>query len=131
VKNVIDPFITMPVASFLFLNFLISAIYLQCRSSLPIDMIGHGLSSGAVGVALPLNGILVPCCCRRPTSTWSVRAWPTAEDWARAAGTIVYEIVTRIGARVPRRFLTATDRADVWAGLAGEPALSGAVNVLA
>lgn len=27
---------------------------------------------------------------------------PTAEDWARAAGTIGYEIVTRIGPRVPR-----------------------------
>jgi alanine racemase len=27
---------------------------------------------------------------------------PTAEDWAVAAGTISYEIVTRIGARVPR-----------------------------
>lgn len=27
---------------------------------------------------------------------------PTAEDWARAAGTISYEIVTRVGARVPR-----------------------------
>lgn len=27
---------------------------------------------------------------------------PTAEDWARAAGTISYEIVTRIGTRVPR-----------------------------
>jgi alanine racemase len=27
---------------------------------------------------------------------------PTAEDWARAAGTISYEIVTRIGARVSR-----------------------------
>lgn len=27
---------------------------------------------------------------------------PTAEDWARAAGTIAYEIVTRIGTRVPR-----------------------------
>ncbi len=27
---------------------------------------------------------------------------PNAEDWARAAGTISYEIVTRIGARVPR-----------------------------
>ncbi|MGW1136366.1 alanine racemase [Streptomyces zhihengii] len=30
------------------------------------------------------------------------RGEPTAEDWARAAGTIAYEIVTRIGARVPR-----------------------------
>jgi alanine racemase len=27
---------------------------------------------------------------------------PTAQDWATAAGTIAYEIVTRIGARVPR-----------------------------
>jgi alanine racemase len=33
---------------------------------------------------------------------------PTAEDWARAAGTISYEIVTRIGARVPRLYLGET-----------------------
>ncbi|WP_051709277.1 alanine racemase [Streptomyces sp. NRRL S-350] len=33
------------------------------------------------------------------------RGEPTAEDWARACGTISYEIVTRIGARVPRRYL--------------------------
>ncbi|MFF6960190.1 alanine racemase [Streptomyces sp. NPDC008317] len=30
---------------------------------------------------------------------------PTAEDWARACGTIAYEIVTRIGARVPRVYV--------------------------
>ncbi|MFD3435998.1 alanine racemase [Streptomyces sp. NPDC058685] len=30
------------------------------------------------------------------------RGEPTAEDWAEAAGTIAYEIVTRIGTRVPR-----------------------------
>lgn len=30
---------------------------------------------------------------------------PTAEDWAQAAGTIVYEIVTRIGTRVPRVYV--------------------------
>jgi alanine racemase len=30
------------------------------------------------------------------------RGEPTADDWAEAAGTINYEIVTRIGARVPR-----------------------------
>ncbi|MEV7417129.1 alanine racemase [Streptomyces sp. NPDC089919] len=30
---------------------------------------------------------------------------PTAEDWAQASGTIAYEIVTRIGARVPRVYL--------------------------
>ena len=30
---------------------------------------------------------------------------PTAEDWAAAVGTINYEIVTRIGPRVPRRYV--------------------------
>ncbi|HWU07273.1 MAG TPA: alanine racemase [Streptomyces sp.] len=30
------------------------------------------------------------------------RGEPSAEDWAEAAGTIAYEIVTRIGVRVPR-----------------------------
>lgn len=30
---------------------------------------------------------------------------PTAEDWARWASTIGYEIVTRIGPRIPRRYL--------------------------
>ncbi|MEU4653002.1 alanine racemase [Streptomyces sp. NPDC023723] len=30
------------------------------------------------------------------------RGEPTAEDWAQAAGTIGYEIVTRVGSRVPR-----------------------------
>ncbi|MFE2264198.1 alanine racemase [Streptomyces griseosporeus] len=33
------------------------------------------------------------------------RGEPTAEDWAQAAGTIAYEIVTRIGSRVPRVYL--------------------------
>ncbi|MFI5759871.1 alanine racemase [Streptomyces sp. NPDC051563] len=33
------------------------------------------------------------------------RGEPTAEDWARAAHTIAYEIVTRIGVRVPRVYL--------------------------
>ncbi|MGF1426389.1 alanine racemase [Kitasatospora sp. LaBMicrA B282] len=36
------------------------------------------------------------------------RGEPTAEDWARASGTIAYEIVTRIGSRVPRRYLGGT-----------------------
>ena len=30
---------------------------------------------------------------------------PTAQDWAQATGTISYEIVTRIGARVPRIYI--------------------------
>ena len=38
---------------------------------------------------------------------------PNAEDWAQAAGTISYEIVTRLGARVPR----------VYAGTAGKEAV--------
>jgi alanine racemase len=32
---------------------------------------------------------------------------PAADDWARVAGTINYEIVTRIGPRVPRRLVSA------------------------
>jgi alanine racemase len=34
---------------------------------------------------------------------------PTAEDWARAAGTISYEITTRLGARVPRAYVDGED----------------------
>ncbi|HLL08927.1 MAG TPA: alanine racemase C-terminal domain-containing protein, partial [Nocardioidaceae bacterium] len=30
---------------------------------------------------------------------------PSAQDWADAAGTISYEIVTRIGPRVARRYV--------------------------
>ena len=33
---------------------------------------------------------------------------PTADDWADAVGTINYEIVTRIGARVPRSYVGGT-----------------------
>ncbi len=33
---------------------------------------------------------------------------PTADDWAAACGTIGYEIVTRIGPRVPRRYVGST-----------------------
>lgn len=32
---------------------------------------------------------------------------PTAQDWAEAVDTINYEIVTRLGARVPRRYVTS------------------------
>jgi alanine racemase len=32
---------------------------------------------------------------------------PTAQDWGAAAGTISYEIVSRVGARVPRRYVGA------------------------
>ncbi|WP_286219359.1 alanine racemase [Paraoerskovia sediminicola] len=33
---------------------------------------------------------------------------PTAQDWADAAGTIAYEIVTRVGTRVPRVYVDGT-----------------------
>jgi alanine racemase len=35
---------------------------------------------------------------------------PSADDWARTCGTIAYEIVTRIGPRVPRRHVGRTIR---------------------
>lgn len=41
------------------------------------------------------------------------RGEPTAEDWARACGTISYEIVTRIGARVPRSYLHESPQQQV------------------
>lgn len=37
------------------------------------------------------------------------RGEPTAHEWADATGTIAYEIVTRIGPRVPRRYLNGPD----------------------
>ncbi|MEU7697837.1 alanine racemase [Streptomyces sp. NPDC039028] len=37
------------------------------------------------------------------------RGEPTAQDWAQAADTIVYEIVTRIGKRVPRVYADGGD----------------------
>jgi alanine racemase len=39
----------------------------------------------------------------------NAEAVPNAQDWAEAAGTISYEIVTRIGARVPRVYLAEGD----------------------
>lgn len=56
---------------------------------------------------------------------------PTAEDWARAAGTINYEIVTRISPRVPRRFINedqpaGTGHAGNGHGLVGAPGPAGA-----
>jgi alanine racemase len=45
---------------------------------------------------------------------------PTAEDWAEAADTIAYEIVTRIGARVPRVFHDATEGAAGGSGTVAE-----------
>ncbi|WP_285248677.1 alanine racemase [Pseudarthrobacter sp. efr-133-R2A-89] len=51
---------------------------------------------------------------------------PTADDWAQAAGTINYEIVTRISPRVPRRFINEDQPAVSGPGLAGVPGKAGA-----
>ncbi|GAA4674883.1 alanine racemase [Nocardioides nanhaiensis] len=40
------------------------------------------------------------------------RGEPTAQDWAEACETINYEIVTRIGGRLPRRHVTTSGRSD-------------------
>jgi len=49
------------------------------------------------------------------------RGEPTAEDWAQAAGTIAYEIVTRIGTRVPRVYVDS-ERPE-GNGEGGDPAM--------
>ncbi|MFJ5866365.1 MFS transporter [Streptomyces parvus] len=59
VKKAVTPFVQLPIAPFIFLNFLLAAVYLQCRSALPVDMADHGLSASTVGLALSVNGILV------------------------------------------------------------------------
>ncbi|MGY4643385.1 alanine racemase [Cellulomonas sp. URHB0016] len=44
---------------------------------------------------------------------------PTAQDWADAAGTIAYEIITRVGARVPRVHVD-TDASRLEAAVTGD-----------
>ncbi|MFE0043131.1 alanine racemase [Streptomyces albireticuli] len=44
------------------------------------------------------------------------RGEPTAEDWARATGTIAYEVVTRISNRVPRVYVGEESGADAGPG---------------
>ncbi len=60
-----------------------------CMDQFVIDL-GAG-SSAAAGDVVTLFG--------------SAPGEPTAQDWAEATGTISYEIVTRVGARVPRLLL--------------------------
>lgn len=44
---------------------------------------------------------------------------PTAEDWARSAGTISYEIVTRLGVRIPRSYVGGAGDDGAAGGAAG------------
>ncbi|MFB7636965.1 alanine racemase [Streptomyces sp. NPDC056149] len=53
------------------------------------------------------------------------RGEPSAEDWARAAGTIGYEIVTRIGKRVPRVYVDSEVPTQVGDRREGDTALTG------
>ncbi|MFI6618618.1 alanine racemase [Streptomyces sp. NPDC050528] len=48
------------------------------------------------------------------------RGEPTAEDWAQAAGTIAYEIVTRIGTRVPRVYVNEVGVGEIVPEVVGE-----------
>ncbi|MFI9203601.1 alanine racemase [Streptomyces sp. NPDC053048] len=48
------------------------------------------------------------------------RGEPTAEDWARATGTIAYEVVTRISARVPRVYTGEVPEEGTESGDTGE-----------
>lgn len=57
-----------------------------CMDQFVIDMDGEAISPGAEVVLFGPGD----------------RGEPTAEEWAQALGTISYEIVTRIGTRVPR-----------------------------
>lgn len=59
VKKTFAPFLKPNVLAFLFLMFLLSLIYLQKQSSLPIDMAEKGMSPTALGLVLSLNGILI------------------------------------------------------------------------
>ncbi|NEC25099.1 alanine racemase [Streptomyces sp. SID8111] len=52
------------------------------------------------------------------------RGEPTAQDWAQAAGTIAYEIVTRVGSRVPRVLVNETPEGP--GGRDGAPERDGA-----
>lgn len=48
-----------PFVVFLALNVVIAAIFMQHLTTLPLDMIAHGLSSATFGVVMALNGVLI------------------------------------------------------------------------
>jgi alanine racemase len=64
-----------------------------CMDQVMIDLLGRepGLAAGDVAVLFGDGR----------------HGEPTAQDWADAVGTISYEIVTRVGGRVPRHYLGA------------------------
>jgi alanine racemase len=60
-----------------------------------VDLSGHDLSGHDSGIRAGAEVIIF--------GPGTAGEW-TADDWAEASGTIGYEIVTRIGVRVPRRY---------------------------
>ena len=53
---------------------------------------------------------------------------PTADDWANACGTINYEIVTRLGPRLPRRHMGGATEARCAGRARGVPQRSGLLS---
>ncbi|ROR73583.1 alanine racemase [Bogoriella caseilytica] len=76
-----------------------------CMDQLVVDLQGrdHSISEGTV-VTLFGDG---------------AQGHPTADDWARLSGTISYEMVSRIGTRVPRIYLPVRESAP-----AGSPVIT-------
>ncbi|WP_280570557.1 MFS transporter [Chromohalobacter sp. 296-RDG] len=59
VLKTFSPFLNPKVLAFLSLVLVLSLIYLQKQSTLPLDMTEKGISPTAFGVVLSLNGILI------------------------------------------------------------------------
>ena len=53
------PYRDPPFAAFMCLSFLIALIFMQHMSTLPLDMIAHGISPASYGVVIALNGALI------------------------------------------------------------------------
>ncbi len=73
-----------------------------CMDQVVVDLGGEELAPGEPVVVLGAGAAA-----GRPEE-------PTAQDWAEAAGTIAYEVVTRIGPRVPRRWTGAAAGGRAW-----------------
>lgn len=82
----------------------------------------HGAEVGVGGKRRPIRGrvcmdqVVVDLGGDRPEAGEEVVLFgppaagaPTAQDWAEACGTINYEIVTRIGGRMPRRYVDSAE----------------------
>lgn len=91
------------------------------RSAFRADAPDRAARVGVAGVQRPIRGtvsmdqVMVDLGGERPAAGTDVVVFgppsaggPTAQDWAEACGTINYEIVTRIGGRMTRRYVGGT-----------------------